>query len=58
MNDADKKECIKNTIMAQVDLILDGIEKTGNINHFSMMINNHNGTMQVERIQKNRIKAY
>jgi len=53
-----KKVCLRNTIIEQLDLILNGVEQTGDLNHFGMIVSNHDGTVQVERIQKDRVKAY
>jgi len=54
----DKKTCLRNTIMDQVDIVLNGIEAKGDIDHFELQISNHKGTVQTARTEKARTIAY
>lgn len=56
-NDEKAQKLIKNINGLVTDIVLD-LSKQGKLDHFDVSINNHQGNLQVECTNKQRIKVY
>lgn len=58
MSNTNKAEKLLDTIVPSMKAIIKGLEQQDRLDHFEISISNHNGTIQVDQIQKDRLKAY
>ena len=54
----DKKTAIKGSIERYIEAIIELAEGQGSLDHFQIMINNHQGALQMDCTLRDREKAY
>lgn len=58
LNKDNKKMAIKAKIEQYIDEMIELADKQGSLDHFEVVINNHQGSMQMDCTLRDRQKAY
>ncbi len=53
-----KKQCLRNEIIKNIEIIIDTAEKRDSLDFFNIEISNHQGKLNIEYKLKNRKKVY